>query len=427
MRKLLLGLLALSLVLAFAMPAAAVDVSVSGTYYIAGYYDDNGDLMTEPSGAEGSSSAWYNQRLRVETTFAVSPALMLITRFDAMEGFWNGESGPTSPGAANTDDSNIDFDRVYVQADTEYGRFTVGYQAGSVWATSFADAVSDVPRIKWQAKLGEWLVGFVYEKAGELDRGTQYTDRDIDKYMPFVIKYFEGGSTGLRYIYADNAAFKPAGYDQTLHLFMPYVKAKVGDLYVEAEAVYALGAFADYDDPSITDVDKDGLSAYVNAKYTVGNAYVGGQIAWVEGDDPTTNDNEAGTSGFDYNPCLILWNDDLQKWSGQNLGQGNPAGVSTGDTMTNAWLYQIYAGVSPLPNLDLLLSYSYAKADEKGSALDDKIGSELDVTATYKLFDNLDYMVGFGYFWAGDWYKGSSAAATVDDDYVLMNKLTLSF
>jgi len=36
-------------------------------------------------------------------------------------------------------------------------------------------------------------------------------------------------------------------------------------------------------------------------------------------------------------------------------------------------------------------------------------------------------MVGTGYLWTGDWYKMGVANAKVGNDYILINKLTLSF
>ena len=76
--------------------------------------------------------------------------------------------------------------------------------------------------------------------------------------------------------------------------------------------------------------------------------------------------------------------------------------------------------------LNVFASYSYATADEDKNLEDDEIGSEIDVTATYKVFDNLEYMVGFGYFMAGDYYKANKSD-DVDSDYVVMHKLTLTF
>jgi hypothetical protein len=36
-------------------------------------------------------------------------------------------------------------------------------------------------------------------------------------------------------------------------------------------------------------------------------------------------------------------------------------------------------------------------------------------------------MVGFGYLWTGDYFKGDDATAEIDDDYLIINKLTLTF
>jgi hypothetical protein len=36
-------------------------------------------------------------------------------------------------------------------------------------------------------------------------------------------------------------------------------------------------------------------------------------------------------------------------------------------------------------------------------------------------------MIGFGYLWAGDAFKGTSDANPVDNTYLIMHKLTLTF
>jgi hypothetical protein len=431
MKKLLVTLFALSLVAAFAVPASAVDVGFSGQFYVGGLYEDNIDLMPEQLGTDGGSDAFFFQRLRLQTEFKVAPGLKLITRFDAMEGYWNGTSGPSEyAGAGTRDDDNIDFDRAYLEAATKYGVLTAGYFQGGVWGTWFMDEEIDVSRIKFQSFVKGVVLGGVYQKSAEGDRGTNFTDRDTDVYYLYAVKPVKGGAYGLLYAYVDAEA---AAYATNYNSLLPYVKYKTGNLYVEAEANYTFGTLIDYDSPALQDIDKDSLSAYVQAKYTLGQWYVGGQVAFVEGDDPATRDNEAGGSGTDYDPCLILWNSDLYMWRG-NIAQGNGVGSgnTTNDEMTNAWLYQVYAGYAPTKKLSVHASYSLAKVDEDKitsttRAVDDEIGSEFDLTATYKLFDNLEYMVGFGYFWAGDWYKGTSATTRIDDDYLVINKLTLNF
>jgi hypothetical protein len=81
-----------------------------------------------------------------------------------------------------------------------------------------------------------------------------------------------------------------------------------------------------------------------------------------------------------------------------------------------------------MPKLTIQAQYAYADTLEKVSGqMEEPYGSEFDLTATYKIYDNLQYMVGFGYLWAGDYWKSSASDNTVDDDYIVLNQLTLKF
>ena len=118
------------------------------------------------------------------------------------------------------------------------------------------------------------------------------------------------------------------------------------------------------------------------------------------------------------------------RWDGELLELAYPSGGAAG-TMNekNVWIYQGYVGVNPIPKLALKASYTYMKADESQPAgyRDQHLGNELDITAAYKIYPNLEYMVGFGYLWTGDWFKGNSYHRSVDDNYLLMHQLTLTF
>jgi hypothetical protein len=58
--------------------------------------------------------------------------------------------------------------------------------------------------------------------------------------------------------------------------------------------------------------------------------------------------------------------------------------------------------------------------------------------ATYKITNNLSYMLGAGYLFTGGYFKGvqggsagggwtANASGPTQDDYMLINKLTLTF
>jgi len=71
----------------------------------------------------------------------------------------------------------------------------------------------------------------------------------------------------------------------------------------------------------------------------------------------------------------------------------------------NGFLYQGRVGIKPTDSWDIMASFTYANADKKPlNYVSDQYGYELDVTATYKITNNLTYMLGAGYLWTGDYF-----------------------
>jgi hypothetical protein len=100
--------------------------------------------------------------------------------------------------------------------------------------------------------------------------------------------------------------------------------------------------------------------------------------------------------------------------------------------MYNAWLLQGRAGVRPIDKLDIMASLSYAVADNKTlmyfpDAVSGVYGTEIDLIGTYKINNNLTYMLGAAYLFTGDYFKGYNPDSEVRDNYLLINKLTLTF
>lgn len=247
---------------------------------------------------------------------------------------------------------------------------------------------------------------------------------------------WKGGDKINYYRYADKKPFpQSSNYRKTYFLFTPYAIAKIGPVALQAEFNYATGESKEYDKPDPhTDVKMDNISGWIDATATFTPAtptsiYVGGTIAYVSGDDPGTSDREEGgtlTGGVDWNPCLILFNNDvITYWEGGISGYNATA---VGGTMKNAWFGQGRVGVKPVSNLDIMASVSYAQADKKPTGfIGGTYGTEIDLTGTYKITSNLSYMLGFGYLFTGDYFKGTNGDNKVVDDYTFINKLTLTF
>ena len=455
-KRFLVVLFALGLIAAFSMPAAAVDVKFSGSYFVQGFYDDNHSLGDED---ESSSSAFYAQRLRLKTIFQVTEGLRLTTRCDIMEKVWGADRtakgplyGPEIDGSEYYDDEeNIDFDRVYVSFNVPVGTFHVGYMAADSWGTVFGNNYRTKAGIKFVNTTGPWTTILHAKKYSEGDIGddeNDESDRDSDEYDAAVVYTWGTGNAGLLYRYINDTGSEDSGtdnerklarrlgpnatggdYDIRAHVLSPYAKAVIGPVYVEAQLYYMFGDDALEWESGYAgkDQDADALSAYIMANVDLGQFYVGGQFAYVQGDDdPNDGDYEEGYSGNCWDPCLIFGSFWLNKWQGAS-GTDNGADYGVGGSVENALLYQIFAGVKPIEKLNVRVSATYIEPDEEVNGNDDEYGTEFDITATYKIYDNLSYMVGFGYLCTGDYFEGNNNAGDTDDNYLVVNKLTLTF
>jgi hypothetical protein len=331
----------------------------------------------------------------------------------------------------------------------------------------------------------------VYDNDSSNSMKAKAVDADDNTYALSAIFKDKGVETGLLYKYyvtnhnrpgaTMNIAAVPAiglpatkittAYSSQVTQLSPYIKLTSGPLYLEGEATYWFGKAAKFENPSavspaimaLKDKDLSAWSLYLKAQMNAGKAYFGGLFSYASGDD--LSDSEKVTTapsggGVIQNPALILLSDDFNSWSGGN-GAASPAvaesaasvlnaivpGISTTDMVSknvvtsdkrNTIIYNAYAGFNPSAKLNIEAAFTYATVAEKAlyknpltntvvEAGSDKLGTEFDIKATYKIYENLSYMIGAGYLWTGDYFKGASTSATLSNDYVVLNKLTLSF
>jgi hypothetical protein len=442
MKRFMVALLALGLMAVFSTTVFAVDVKFSGEYYAAGVYLDR-TTVKKDTATDGPSTAFYYQRLRVRTDFMVSPGLTLITRFDAMERAWGaGRSAPGTTLAADSagtpaENENIAFDWAYINYQSPIGIFDVGYMNDGATGTIFGNSYSPKGRIKYSNTFGPVTLNLAYTKEKELSNTAIYAgntaDADNDKYGVEGVYNWKGGKAGLNvnYYYQRENRSIATPYKRAYYLFTPYAIAKIGPVALQAEFNYAVGN-QKYEAPSTTaNKDIESISGWVDATADLGKFYAGGSIAYVQGDSDPNDDKVKNilNGGRDWSPCLIMWNYERTNWAGGLAGYD---GANQDTNMANGWLFQLRGGVRPIEKLDVMLSATYAVADKKpfvGTTeyIDDKYGYEVDVTATYKITNNLSYMLGVGYLFTGDYYKGTGSTNNLSNDYLVLNKLTLTF
>jgi len=478
MKKFLVVLLSLGLIAAFAATAsAAPTVTFGGSYYVAGAYDNNPMLVPDGS----ASQAFVFQQVRIKPVFQIAEGLTFTLRFDAIEKQWgdmrwvnaNYGAGTTNVGnpTATSDKNgtrastgvagvataeNVDFEQAFVTFTTGLGTFQVGYQDANAWGTNFGNSPGTLPGVLFTRKFGDFTLGVQWEHAVDRLTSTSYptvatnsllANMDSDTYA--LMGVYKSGPVegGLLYKwYLDdtnkNAA---AGYRSSRFLVQPYAKLSFGNFYFETELSYMYGKSRQFEDnatPGSIDKDEQSWSAYFNGNYKVGPATVGGLFAIVSGNDYATDKSKGDLNcGYAWNPALILMNGDLKWWggSGHYPNQINrrteisAANMNAGDDVkSNTVWYNIYANYAATPKLMFNTALTYATVQTKKTSAtteadSDRLGTEFDLTATYKIFDNLTYMVGAGYLWTGDYYKAVLGTTSVGNNYLLMNKLTLSF
>ena len=378
--------------------------------------------------------------------------------------------------------ANFEFERGYVTFMTGIGQFQIGYQNVDDWGTDYGDFSNSRPRIAFATKFGPVTLNLVYEKLFESDTAgnasalmgyntttnyPNYINADNDTYAITGVYNGTGIEAGLLYKYYvlntlafDNSTIpvpagkivaRPGGVYSTRNLISPYVKATFGPVYIEGEAQYWFGKAAKYEAPApatLQDVDLQAYGLYLKAKMNAGPAYFGALFSYASGNDysdATKTTANPGGAGTNYNPALILLNDALRAWTlrdslaasgtafvSNGIGTAIPSNSAPTSNKLNSIIYNAFVGFNPTPKLNVEANLIYATVDKTQlsattEAVSKNLGTEIDITATYKIYDNLTYMVGAGYLWAGDYWKGANSAAQVDNNYLLMNQLTLSF
>jgi hypothetical protein len=479
MKKFWIVLIALGLVAAFSLSASAADVKFSGSYYIEGWYDDNHSLL-DKSDTSGITSrgpiSLYHQRLRINTDFKVAEGLTLTTRFDALERNWgdrrerNSSSSGTpgvstaatmedvsrnlyaankastagSPASATVQEqANIEFERVFITANLPFGVLIAGYAEDIKWGTDFLDTVTTRPMIKLIVPIGNFtlvaatkkdLEGNMYNGYGNVNT----SDKDI--YDLAGVYKWKSGEAGVLFEYLNNMQYKSTGAGsatQQIYGIFPYFKQTIGPVYLEGEAYYGGGDYMKYDvsNPATPDMKLETYGIYLHAKVDFKPVYFGGRFIYMKGDDPTTNDKVEGNiaaglvAGQAFLPCLMLFNDSYYTAMGTGLGGRVVGGPTATQFMDDTLFFQVYGGVKPIDKLDIMAALAFARADQTPTRayISDNYGTEFDLTATYKIYDNLSYMIGFGYLFTGDYFKGTDATAKLTNDYMVMHKLTLTF
>ncbi|MBN1662285.1 MAG: hypothetical protein JW943_01675 [Deltaproteobacteria bacterium] len=392
--------------------------------------------------------------------------------------------------STDSEAENIAFEVAYLQFALPVGMFAIGNipasnnNFGSPYGENhgFSSGVMSYTYAK-----GAWYIsagykrstdGYVKTTSGTWPMGTPGTpigagtDNDSTTYSISTGYRWKGGAAGLHIgdVRSRTANVPhPGGSTNTVSrkTEIPYgsiwFQQKFGRFFIEDE--FGICPFGDYVKwnepftpiyPYYKNIEADmAISNYFGINIDLSPVKLGFFFIYSRGDDPETMDKKEG--GFrqvldldrDFNPCLILFNESYMQWMGPNgTGGATQQAAIIGNTtaangintyVQNVWLYQLNGDYKVTPKLNIGASFTYAYADKKPTNtgyptayggktyLSDEYGYEADLTLKYKIFDNLEYMVGAAYLWTGDYFKGIDDKVKLSNNYLLTHKLTLTF
>ncbi len=418
MKKFTMTALVLGVALMFAMPAMAVDVALDGYMRASGYLEKEYPM----DDTQDDYNAYYDFRWRVNSTLTVSDNLKMRSRVRIFNTVWgSGETGG--------DEDSMDWERAWMVITTPYGLLEVGKQLTAAFGTSFADSESDAWRIKYTGKFGGLNVVGVIQKNIERDGGGgtradfDYSSEDQDLFALAFAYPQENWTIGILNVWIKEAnGTSDEEFDR--YVIDPFFTGKWGMLSLQGEFRADLGD----NGPG----DFKGYAFNAEGTYDLGMAAVQLGFAWVSGDDdPTDDDNENGVVGADWEKMYILFGTTGDAGNPGVLGSVGNLASGSGNT---AGFMAVYGGANTniTEKLNVGIMGAWAEADAAPDGIDDMLGFEVDVTATWQIYDNLTYSFIGAYLFAGDFWKESSEAVNAADGndenpWALFHRLQLNF
>ena len=386
MKKLLVVSLALLLTGAFAVPAMAVDHEFGG-YWRTRFFS-NSDFSGQDDGSQDVNKA--DTRTRIHYTAVLSDELKLVNQFE-MDATW----GDTERGDIGSDGQNFEVKRSYAdfnlgEWNVKMGTQTKTFARGFVFDDDFTGLI-----VRYVGY--DMVIPFIWMKAYEGGFGKDANDNDFDYYG--VDPTFSMGDLKLNpfvmYMTSkDASAWSATNANEAADVFFVGLN---GDWSTDMLSVWFTGI---YETGTVEVVGGDELdvAAYLfaaGASVNLDALSVHGQFFYASGDDDE-NDDEANDyyvpKGRSYYWAEIM---------GYGVFDDQVSAGSPGDQISNIMAFNV--GVEfPLDKLTLAADLWYAQLVEDNLAGDTDLGTEIDITATYQLLDDLSVTAVAAYLMAGD-------------------------
>jgi len=429
MKKLSVLLLAAALVLAFTLPAAAVDHIFGGYWRVRAF--TNKDFSGDDSGAQDITQTDSRTRLYYTAKFSDTFQFVNKFEFDWAYGEQTGSKGGSSLGDIGADGTDFEIKNSYVDFWTfnKQLQWKIGAQGytiarGFLFSDDFSGA--------YVAYNGEgWKLPFIWVKAYEGGKGNNANDQDVDYYILNPAFKFAGASINPYFMimYSDDdtgwGTITKAGAPQgPFNDVQPWWLGV--DLDYQIEGVSLWGTFIWNGgsvelDATRTDIDYQGYLLGVGGSGMLGPVGLHGQALYSSGDDDPNDDNFDGF-GVPFG-ASYYWSEIM----GYGIFDNQVSNNSPGDQITNIWWLNAGVDYKVIESLKMSLDIWYAALAQKeqAGAADEPLGTEIDFIATYTIMPKLNLDLVGAYLFAGDGTNNNSP--NDKDPYELGARLSLSF
>ena len=392
--KKIFGVLVAGLVCAAAaMPAAAVENEFGG------YWRTRAISMQNFNGTDDPGTQSYvDTRTRLYYTAKFNDKFKFVNKFEIDNGW-----GDTVGGDIGADGKQFEIKNSYADFFVGEHNFKVGVQPGKIARGFLFD--DDFAGLTASFKVGSIMVPFMWMKVEDNDLVVDPAPSDRD-YMAVSPVFNLNETLSINpYLFID----KQQGTDTMLFYLGADVNAKMDGMTAWGTAILETGETNDQDTMAFL------LAAGADA------GLVHGQVFYASGDeDPADDDYDQFGLHFNVGKGQTYYWAEIM---GEGIFDGVRSNNAPGTKVSNVMAANIGATVKPMDKLTLTGDIWYAQlAEEKmvNGSMEDELGLEIDLKATYMVLDNLKLDVVAAYLMAGD--------ATGDEDPIELGaQLSFSF
>jgi len=442
MKKFTVLALALLLVVAFTVPASALE-NIFGGYWRTRMYQDRNFEGDDGALSQSQDAVMVDTRTRLYYTAKLNDNLKLVNKFE-MDSVW-GTATANQYGRPGTDAISVEVKNSYADFNVGPVNFLVGAQYFLLGRGLLSGEDGIGMKAIWKVNDGLYLP-FVWNKfydGNSIGVGEDRTRGDIDQYIfTPIIMLSKDIKINPYYVFIhgqDALAFSTvapvytqASFDNlNAHIFGLDFDGKFGPASVWFTGIWMTGSTTATGTALTstagmvagTEIDVDAYALYLGGKFDLGKADIHANFLYATGDDDGVATDKESSAFLGTTSQIFTWAEIL---SGGVVDNQVPTGApAPANKVSNVMALNLGTKVMPTDKLSIIADLWYAKLAEDNAFGEDKLGLEVDVTASYKLVEGLTLDVIGAYLFAGDAISADGKNET--NPYELITQLSLSF